>query len=145
MSEAEMRAIARDAYVYGLPMVDTYRVTSVIHSETSLLSIVGRTQLFNPGDLDNVKAIQAGYKAQPLSVVALSSSEQAALKQGMLASFAQGAVRGLHALLLAKTRTSRRAVERAGDRARGVIVRGLVRAASAVHMSPGNCAALRTA
>jgi hypothetical protein len=26
MSEAEMRAIARDAYVYGLPMVDTYRV-----------------------------------------------------------------------------------------------------------------------
>src|SRR6185369_12539940 len=26
-----------------------------------------RTQLFNPGDLDNVKKVQAGYKAQPLS------------------------------------------------------------------------------
>lgn len=42
-------------------------VTKVIHSETSLVSIVGRTQLFNPGDLDNVKKIQAGYKVQPLS------------------------------------------------------------------------------
>jgi hypothetical protein len=26
-----------------------------------------RTQLFNPADLDNVKKVQAGYKAQPLS------------------------------------------------------------------------------
>jgi hypothetical protein len=26
-----------------------------------------RTQLFNPGDLENVKKVQAGYKAQPLS------------------------------------------------------------------------------
>lgn len=42
-------------------------VTKVIHSETSLLNIVGRTQLFNPADLDNVKNIQAGYKVQPLS------------------------------------------------------------------------------
>jgi hypothetical protein len=32
----------------------------------SLLAIY-RTQIFNPGDLDNVKTIQAGYKAQPLS------------------------------------------------------------------------------
>ena len=28
---------------------------------------VYRTQLFNPGDLDNVKKVQAGYKVQPLS------------------------------------------------------------------------------
>jgi hypothetical protein len=30
-----------------------------------LVNIVGRTQLFNPGDLDNVKKIQAGYRVQP--------------------------------------------------------------------------------
>jgi len=42
-------------------------ITKVIHSETSLVNIVGRTQLFNPDDLDNVKKIQAGYKVQPLS------------------------------------------------------------------------------
>jgi hypothetical protein len=42
-------------------------VAKVIRSETQLLSIVGRTQLFNPGDLDNVKKIQAGYKVRPLS------------------------------------------------------------------------------
>ncbi len=42
-------------------------ITKVIHSETSLVNIVGRTQLFNPDDLDNVKKIQAGYKLQPLS------------------------------------------------------------------------------
>ena len=43
-------------------------VTKVIHAETSLVSIIGRTQLFNPDDLDNVKKIQAGYKVQPLSI-----------------------------------------------------------------------------
>ena len=42
-------------------------ITNVVHSETSLVSVVGRTQLFNPDDLDNVKKIQAGYKVQPLS------------------------------------------------------------------------------
>ncbi|PTR32514.1 hypothetical protein C8J98_10567 [Luteibacter sp. OK325] len=42
-------------------------ISKVIPSETSLLSVVGRTQLFNPADLDNVKKIQAGYKVQPLS------------------------------------------------------------------------------
>ena len=31
------------------------------------MNVVGRTQLFNPGDLDNVKKIQAGYKLRPLS------------------------------------------------------------------------------
>ena len=39
----------------------------VIRSETELVLAVYRTQLFNPGDLDNVKKVQAGYKAQPLS------------------------------------------------------------------------------
>jgi hypothetical protein len=42
-------------------------VKRVIRSETELVLAVYRTQLFNPGDLDNVKKIQAGYKAQPLS------------------------------------------------------------------------------
>lgn len=42
-------------------------ITTVIRSETELVNVVGRTQLFNPADLDNVKAIQAQYKVQPLS------------------------------------------------------------------------------
>lgn len=41
-------------------------VTKVIRSETSLVSVVGRTQLFDPSDLGNVKKIQAGYKVEPL-------------------------------------------------------------------------------
>src|SRR4029450_1008599 len=36
-------------------------------SETEFVLAVYRTQLFNPGDLDNVKKVQAGYKVQPLS------------------------------------------------------------------------------
>jgi hypothetical protein len=42
-------------------------VEKVVRSETELIIVVYRTQLFNPADLDNVKQIQAGYKAQPLS------------------------------------------------------------------------------
>jgi len=42
-------------------------VTKVIRSETELAVALYRTQLFNPGDIDSVKRIQAGYKAQPLS------------------------------------------------------------------------------
>ncbi|MFO7688181.1 MAG: DUF1254 domain-containing protein [Desulfobacterales bacterium] len=42
-------------------------VTKVIRSETELAPAIYRTQLFNPGDLDKVKAIQADYKAQSLS------------------------------------------------------------------------------
>lgn len=38
-------------------------VKQVIRAETELLLAVYRTQLFNPGDLDNVKKIQAGYQA----------------------------------------------------------------------------------
>jgi len=39
----------------------------VIRSETELLIAIYRTQVFNPGDLDNVKKVQTGYKVQPLS------------------------------------------------------------------------------
>ncbi len=39
----------------------------VIRCETELALAAYRTQLFNPGDLDNVKKIQSGYRAQPLS------------------------------------------------------------------------------
>jgi hypothetical protein len=42
-------------------------ITKMIRCETELAIAIYRTQLFNPGDIDNVKAIQAGYKVQPLS------------------------------------------------------------------------------
>jgi hypothetical protein len=42
-------------------------MTSVIHCETDFAFVLYRTQLFNPGDIDNVKRIQAGYTVQPLS------------------------------------------------------------------------------
>ncbi len=42
-------------------------ITKVIRSDTALALALFRTQLFSPADLDNVKKVQAGYKAQPLS------------------------------------------------------------------------------
>jgi hypothetical protein len=42
-------------------------IAKVIHCETEFAFAIYRTQLFNPGDLDNVKKIQESYKAQPLS------------------------------------------------------------------------------
>jgi hypothetical protein len=42
-------------------------IRSVIRCETEFAFLLLRTQLFNPGDIDNVKKIQAGYKVQPLS------------------------------------------------------------------------------
>jgi len=42
-------------------------VKKVIRSETELVLAAYRTQLFNPADLDNVKKVQSGYKAQTLS------------------------------------------------------------------------------
>ena len=42
-------------------------IKKVFRSETDLVIGAYRTQLFNPADLDNVKKIQAGYKAEPLS------------------------------------------------------------------------------
>ena len=42
-------------------------ITEVIPCETQFLLAIARTQLFNPGDIDNVKNIQDGYKVEPLS------------------------------------------------------------------------------
>jgi hypothetical protein len=42
-------------------------VQKVFRSETQFALAVYRTQLFNSDDLDNVKAVQAGYRAQTLS------------------------------------------------------------------------------
>lgn len=42
-------------------------VKKVFRSETSLAFAQYRTQLFNPGDIDSVRKVQAGYKVQPLS------------------------------------------------------------------------------
>jgi len=42
-------------------------IKEVIPSETQLLFSVFRTQLFNPDDLKNVKAIQDAYRLEPLS------------------------------------------------------------------------------
>jgi hypothetical protein len=42
-------------------------IDKVIRSETEFVFAGYRTQLFSPDDLENVKKIQAGYKAEPLS------------------------------------------------------------------------------
>src|SRR5207248_3801472 len=42
-------------------------VKKVMRSETEFVFAVYRTQLFKPEDIDNVKKVQAGYKAQTLS------------------------------------------------------------------------------
>ena len=42
-------------------------IKKVIRSDTDLAWGIYRTQLFNPADIDNVKKVQAGYKAQILS------------------------------------------------------------------------------
>jgi hypothetical protein len=42
-------------------------ITQVIPFETKFLFSIHRTQLFNPGDIDNLKKIQDGYRVEPLS------------------------------------------------------------------------------
>jgi hypothetical protein len=42
-------------------------IKDVIRSETDFAFVLYRTQLFGPGDIENVKKIQAGYKVEPLS------------------------------------------------------------------------------
>ena len=42
-------------------------IKQMIQSETELVLLLYRTQLFNPDDLGNVKKVQAGYKIQSLS------------------------------------------------------------------------------
>lgn len=42
-------------------------ITDVIRSDTEIVLVIYRTQLFGPDDLDDVETIQAEYTAQPLS------------------------------------------------------------------------------
>ena len=42
-------------------------IAKVFRSETQFSLIIFRTQLFNAADIDNVKKVQAGFRAQPLS------------------------------------------------------------------------------
>jgi hypothetical protein len=53
-------------------------VKVVFNSETEFAYLLFRTQLFNPADLPNVKKIQAGYKAEPLSKFLAQPAPQAA-------------------------------------------------------------------
>ncbi len=50
----------------------------MIRSETEFGLAVFRTQLFNPGDIDNVKKVQAAYKAQTLSAFLGTAAPKAA-------------------------------------------------------------------
>ncbi len=43
-------------------------INEVIRSDTDLMLVLYRTQLFGPSDIDTVKKIQAGYQVAPLSV-----------------------------------------------------------------------------
>jgi hypothetical protein len=42
-------------------------IKAVLRAQTQFAYLIIRTQLFNPADIGNVKAIQAGYRAMPLS------------------------------------------------------------------------------
>jgi hypothetical protein len=53
-------------------------VKKVMRSETEFVFAVYRTQLFNPEDLQNVKKVQSGYKAEPLSAFLGQSAPKAA-------------------------------------------------------------------
>jgi hypothetical protein len=53
-------------------------VKKALRSETDLVIAAYRTQLFNAGDLDNVKKVQAGYKAQTLSAFLGTAAPKAA-------------------------------------------------------------------
>jgi hypothetical protein len=53
-------------------------VKKVFRAETEFAMAWFRTQLFNPGDIDNVKKVQAGYKVQTLSAFLGQPSPKAA-------------------------------------------------------------------
>ena len=53
-------------------------VRRVFRSETEFALAVGRTQLFRPDDLENVKRVQAGYRVQPLSAFLREEAPEAA-------------------------------------------------------------------
>ena len=53
-------------------------VKDVIKADTDFVLVAYRTQLLGPDDLDNVKKIQAGYKAEPLSTFLKKKAPDAA-------------------------------------------------------------------
>jgi len=53
-------------------------IKKVLRSETEFVLAVYRTQLLSPDDINNVKKIQAGYKAEPLSTFIGQSAPAAA-------------------------------------------------------------------
>jgi hypothetical protein len=53
-------------------------ISEVITSDTDFALVAYRTQLFGPDDLENVKKIQAGYKAMPLSAFLKKSAAPSA-------------------------------------------------------------------
>src|SRR5436305_9643493 len=53
-------------------------IKKVFQSSTQLSLAIYRTQLFNPADLDNVKKVQEGYKAQTLSTFLKQAPPRAA-------------------------------------------------------------------
>jgi hypothetical protein len=53
-------------------------ISKVIRSESNIVYALYRTQLFNEKDIDAVRAIQAGYKVQPLSAFAGTAAPTAA-------------------------------------------------------------------
>lgn len=68
-------------------------ITKVIRSETELVNMVGRTQLFNAADLDNVKRIQAGYKIRTLSSYTKRPAPPSPAQVEWIAPVAQGDMR----------------------------------------------------
>ena len=53
-------------------------ISAVIPSETSIIFIILRTQLFTPGDLGRIKELQQAFKVQPLSAYTGTSAPPAA-------------------------------------------------------------------
>jgi hypothetical protein len=53
-------------------------IKQTFHSSTDFSLTIYRTQLFNPADMPNVVAVQAGYKVQPLSAYLKKSAPPAA-------------------------------------------------------------------
>jgi hypothetical protein len=60
-------------------------IDRVIRAETQLVALIGRTQLFGPADMENVRKIQASYRLQPLSSFTGSAPPPAAPKVDWIA------------------------------------------------------------
>lgn len=70
-------------------------ITKVFRSETELMLAVYRTQLFNPEDLEKVKAIQASYKVEPLSTFLSKPAPEAVPAIDFIEPFSQKELRGV--------------------------------------------------